>query len=164
MRSYKNAERLLSMIYVVSLVLLIGIVFLLHGAILVDLVGFFSTLTLVQVPGTGIYLPAPSNPRGFVDLYTAAFQFCLGLGILEAVVFVLRPLFGSPLQRRAETLENIVFWFGASYLVVTYLNAFATVNSWFVFWTGMVVIFALALLARWFVLLIKKQDKAASSS
>jgi hypothetical protein len=157
-RSAKNPEYFLSLLYFSSVAALIALIFVFHGAILIEVLNFFGALTLAQVPGTGVFLPAPSNPSAYVGLYNAAFQFCLGIGILEAVVLLLRPLLGSPLQRKAETIENTVFWFGASYLVFTYLNAGATINSWFVFWAGVVVVFALALIARGFVLLVTRRS------
>ena len=86
------------------------------------LVNFFSSLTLAPLPTTGISLPAPSNPTGYMSLYVAAFQFSLGLGILEIVILALRVGLHSPLSRKAETIENIVFWLGTSFLIVTYLE------------------------------------------
>lgn len=156
MRSYKNAEGLFSAIYVGSILIILGLIFFFHGTILIGLTNFFGSLTLAQVPGTGIYLPAPLTPTAHIDLYTAAFQFCLSLGILEIIILVLRILFNSPLKRKAETIENIVFWFGASYLVITYLNDTATINKWFVFWAGIIMIFGLSLIARAFVLLARR--------
>jgi hypothetical protein len=156
MRSYKNAEGLFSAIYVGSILIVLGLIFFFHGTILIGLTNFFGSLTLAQVPGTGIYLPAPLTPTAHTDLYTAAFQFCLSLGILEIIILVLRILFDSPLKRKAETVENIVFWFGASYLVITYLNDTATINKWFVFWAGIIMIFGLSLIARAFVLLARR--------
>ena len=156
MRSYKNAEGLFSAIYVGSILIILGLIFFFHGTILMGLTNFFGSLTLAQVPGTGIYLPAPLTPSAHTDLYTAVFQFCLSLGILEIIILVLRLLFNSPLKRKAETIENIVFWFGASYLVITYLNDTATINKWFVFWAGIIMIFGLSLIARAFVLLARR--------
>jgi hypothetical protein len=156
-RTYKNPEGLFSAIYIGSILLVIALIFVAHGAILIGLTNFFASLTLAQVPGTGIYLPAPIAPTAHIDLFSAAFQFCLFLGILEVIILGLRFMFNSPLKRKAETIENIVFWFGASYLVVAYLTSSATINTWFVFWAGIVLIFGLSLIARAFVLLVKRQ-------
>ena len=43
------------------------------------LVNFFTSLTLAPSSSTGISLPAPSNPADYMNLYTAAFQFCLAI-------------------------------------------------------------------------------------
>ena len=59
----------------------------------------------------------------------------------------------SPLPRKAETIENIVFWLGTSYLVITYLVNMTIMSEWFVFWAGIILIGGLSLVARAFVLL-----------
>jgi hypothetical protein len=76
---------------------------------------------------------------------------------VEAAILVLRFIFQSPISRKAETISNVVFWFGSSYLIITYLNNNATINTWFVFWTGIILIFGLSLIARAFVLLAGRQ-------
>ena len=86
-------------------------------------------------------------------LYIAVFQFFLGLGILEIVILALRIALNSPLPRKAETIENMVFGFGTSYLVITYLVNMTIISEWFVFWAGIILIVGLSLVARAFVLL-----------
>ena len=98
-------------------------------------------------------MPAPLNPAAYTVLYTVAFQFCLGIGILEIAILALRIVMHSPLPRKAETIENIVFWLGTSYLVITYLVNMTIMSEWFVFWAGIILIAGLALVARAFVLL-----------
>ena len=112
------------------------------------------------MPDTGIYLPAPISPAAHSDLYLAAFQFSLAIAVVEVVVLVLRFVFNSPIKRKAETISNVVFWFGAAYLTITYLVDAATINKWFVFWTGIIIIFGLSLIARAFALLAKRQPEA----
>jgi hypothetical protein len=158
MRAYKNAEGLVTAIYIGSILIAISLIFFYHGSILIGLTNFFSSLTLAQVPGTGIYLPAPLTPAAHIDLYTAAFQFCLSIGILEIIILGLRFLFNSPIKRKAETIQNIIFWLGASYLIITYLTDAATINTWFVFWAGVIMIVGLSLIARAFVLLVKRKS------
>jgi hypothetical protein len=91
-----------------------------------------------------------------MSLYVAAFQFSLGLGILEIAILALRVGLHSPVSRKAETIENIVFWLGTSFLIVTYLEKMTLVTEWFVFWAGIILIFGLALLSRAVVLLAKR--------
>jgi hypothetical protein len=69
---------------------------------------------------------------------------------------MLRVGFHSPVSRKAETIENIVFWLGTSYLIITYLVNMTIPGEWFVFWAGVILIFGLALIARAFVLLAKR--------
>ena len=101
-------------------------------------------------------MPAPANPAAYTELYIAAFQFSLGIGLLEIIVLALRVLLHSPVARKAETVENIVFWLGASYLITTYLVNMTIESEWFVFWAGIIMIFGLSLVARAFVLLAKR--------
>jgi hypothetical protein len=101
-------------------------------------------------------LPAPSTPADFGNLYVAAFQFSIALGIVEIIILTLRVILHSSVIRISETIENIVFWFGASYLIIAYLVNMRFSTEWFVFWAGMILIFGIALLARAFVILAKK--------
>jgi hypothetical protein len=119
-------------------------------------VNFFTSLTLAPVPTAGISLPAPANPANFGNLYFAAFQFSLAIGILEIIILALRVVLHSSVTRIAETIENIVFWFGASYLIIAYLVNMTISSEWFVFWAGIILIFGLALIARAFVILAKR--------
>jgi hypothetical protein len=152
----KKKEGLFTAIYIGAIFIIIAIVYFVHINIWSQLVDFFSTLTLADVPGTGIALPAPANPAQFMELYTAAFQFALAIGIIEILILSLRVGFRSPVSRKAETIENIVFWLGTSYLIITYLVNMTISSEWFVFWAGIILIFGLALLARAFVLIAKK--------
>lgn len=161
MKGYKNAESILSAIYIGSIFITLGIIYYIHlpNSLFLDIINFFGSLTLARVPETAIYLPAPVAPATYSDLFLAAFQFALAIGAVEVIVLVFRFLFNSPIKRIAETIANIVFWFGASYLLVTYLVEGATINKWFVFWTGIIIIFGLSLIARAFVLLAKRQSE-----
>jgi len=118
---------------------------------------FLNTFILATVPGTGIMLPAPESPANYIVLYNAAFQFCLGVGIIEIGVLLLRVWINSPLPRKAETIENLVFWLGTSYLIVTYLVNITIISEWFVFWAGIILIGGLSLVARSFILIATRQ-------
>jgi len=161
LKGFKHAESLFSALYIGTIFISLGVIFYIHlpNNLFVELIDFFDTLTLARVPDTGIYLPAPLSPAAHVDLYTAAFQFFLIIAIIEVVILGLRFVFGSSVKRKAETISNVVFWFGASYLIWTYLVDSATINKWFVFWIGLIIIFGLSLIARAFVLLAVKQPE-----
>jgi len=156
--SEKRKENLLTALYVGSIFIILAVVYFasLPASLWDSLVTFFTSLTLAQVPGTGISLPAPANLANFNVLYTAAFQFAIGLGLVEIVVLALRVFLHSPVSRIAETIENIVFWLGASYLIATYLMNMTLSSEWFVFWAGIIMIFGLSLVARSFVLIAKR--------
>lgn len=91
-----------------------------------------------------------------MELYTAAFEFTIAIGAIEIGILVLRVLLNSPIPRKAETTENIVFWLGTSYLIITYLVNMTIAGEWFVFWAGIILIFGLALLARSFILIAQR--------
>jgi|SRR5665647_883012 len=156
--SEKKKESLFTAIYIGALFIILAFVYFIHISdnLWDSLVDFFTSLTLAPVPTTGISLPAPSNPANFGNLYMAAFQFSLAVGILEIIILALRVFLHSSVTRIAETIENIVFWFGASYLIIAYLLNMRFSSEWFVFWAGIILIFGLALLARAFVILAKK--------
>jgi hypothetical protein len=143
----------------------VGFVFILIGVIyiaslpqnLVDrVIAFFNSFTFASSV-SGVYLPAPMNPSAHTVLYTAIFQFCIGLGILQIIMVTLRLMWNSPIGKTAETMGHLVFWFGTSYLVATYLNSTANISKWFVFWAGILMILGLSLVARAFVLLVKRK-------
>jgi hypothetical protein len=90
-------------------------------------------------------------------LYGAAFQFCIGLGILQVILLALRLMMHSPIGKTAETVGHLVYWFGTSYLITTYLNNTTTISKWFMFWAGILIILGLSLIARAFVLLVKRR-------
>ena len=158
-RTHKIGESLISAISVGAVFILIGVVFVLAqpSSLWESIVTFFSSFTLRSVPGTGISLPAPANPAAHAVLYTAAFQFCIGLGILQVILLALRLMMHSPIGKTAETVGHLVYWFGASYLITTYLNNTTTINRWFMFWAGILIILGLSLIARAFVLLVKRR-------
>jgi hypothetical protein len=117
---------------------------------------FFSSFTSAQVPGTGIYLPVPINPHIHTVLYGAIFLFCIGLGILQVIFLLLRLKMSSHISKTAETMGNLVYWFGSAYLVTTYLNSTTDTNLWFVFWAGILIILGVSFIARAFVLFLKR--------
>jgi len=166
----KKKENLFTAIWIGSTFIILALVYYVHLSdnLWDGLINFFSSLTLAPLPTTGISLPAPLNPAEHMSLYVAAFQFSVGLGILEIVQFsvglgileivilALRVGLHSPVSRKAETIENIVFWLGTSFLIVTYLEKMTLTTEWFVFWAGIILIFGLALVSRAVVLLAKR--------
>jgi hypothetical protein len=149
----KKKESLVTALYVGAIFIILALIFVLDTGVWGRLVNFFSTLTLAQVPGTSISLPAPLNPASHTQLYDAAFQFSIGVGILEIVILTVRILLHSPLARKAETIENLVFWLGTSYLIISYLVNMTLQTEWFVFWAGIILIAGLSLVTRAFILL-----------
>ena len=148
-------ENLISAVYIGLIFIMLALIYFINLShnFWNSFVNFLGSFVLAQVPGTSISLPAPFNPGAYTVIYTAAFQFCLGLGILEISILAIRIVMHSPLPRKAETIENIVFWLGTSYLAITYLVNMTIMSEWFVFWAGIILIAGLSLVARSFVLL-----------
>ena len=157
--SEERKENLVTTLYLGSIFILLAVVYSVNAAhnLVGNVESLFSTFTLAQVPGTSVALPAPVNPTAYMTLYIAVFQFCLGLGILEMMILALRITLHSPMTRKAETIENLVFWLGTSYLAITYLVNMTIISDWFVFWAGVILIGGLSLIARSFVLFFKRQ-------
>jgi hypothetical protein len=151
----KRKETLVSGLYIGFIFILLALIYLInvHSNIWNSFLNFINSFVLTEFPGTGIYLPAPANLAAYTVLYNAAFEFCLGLGVLEISVLAIRIWLHSPLPRKAETIENLVFWFGTSYLIITYLARSTIMSEWFVFWAGVIIIAGLSLVARAFVLM-----------
>ena len=158
-RTYKIGEGLISAISVGAVFILIGMVFVLAqpSSLWDSIVNFFSNLTLRTVPNVGISLPAPANPANHTVLYTAAYQFCIGLGILQIILLMLRLALRSSIGKTAEIVGNLVYWFGSAYLITIYLGDFPTITQWFMFWAGILIMLGLSLIARAFVLLTKRK-------
>ncbi len=154
--SNEKKESLFTGIFAGTVLIILAIVYFLHTTIFQEIYDFFANLTLSAIPGTSISLPAPADPASHLNLYYAAFQFSIALGVLEVAVLIVRVIWNSSVYRKAETIENIVFWMGTSYLIITYLVHMTIPGEWFVFWAGIIMIFGLSLIARAFVLLVRR--------
>lgn len=142
----------------------VGTGFILIGAIYVaslptslwdKMLDFFNSFIGSPVPGTSISLPAPAAPGAHALLYNAIFQFCIGIAILQIILLALRLMFRSSISKTAETAGNLVFWFGASYLVSTFLNSSTTLTSWFAFWAAIIIIVGISAIVRAIVIFAK---------
>jgi len=151
-------ESIISAISVGAVFILFGLVFVLAlpNSLGDDIIAFFRSFTSSQVPGLGITLPAPIPPNEHTVFYTAVLQFSLGVAFLQILVLALRIGFGSRTPKIAETVGNLVFWFGASYLVNMYLNNSTTLNSWFTFWAAIIMVLGISIVARAAVLMSKR--------
>lgn len=151
-------DAVISAISVGAVFILIGLVFVLAlpNNLWDKTISFFTNLTIRQIPNVGIYFPAPANTGAHAVFYTAVFQFSLGIAFLQILTLALRVGLGSRIGRIAETVGNLVFWFGAAYLENVYLNSSTTLTLWFTFWTGILIVLGLSILARAAVQLAKR--------
>jgi hypothetical protein len=154
-------EGIISAVAVGAVFILLGLVFVLAlpNNLWEDTISFFSNLTVRQVGTSGLYLPAPGNPgaNANVVFYTAVFQFSLGIAFLQVLILALRAGFGSPIRRIAETIGNLIFWFGAAALEHTYLNRSTTTNLWFTFWALILVVVGISIIVRGAILLARRR-------
>ena len=106
-------------------------------------------------PNSNIVLPAPANPAAHNALYNAVIQFDVGMGILQVLILGFRLNRHSRLGRIAETVGNMVFWFGAAVLVNTFLLT-GTLSGWFQYWAALIVIVGVSTVARAMVYFTKR--------
>ncbi len=116
---------------------------------------FVNDLTTVSYSlgaSSTISLLAPANPVAHLDFFSAVMNFCLAIGILQIVILVLRFAWRSPIRRISETISNMIFWMGAAVVANIFLLA-GTVTGWFQFWSMLIVLIGISLIARFFVYL-----------
>ena len=147
-------EGLATAVSVGGFFIIVGIIYVTNLGLSQNIINFFNDLTTVQVPHSTINLPAPLTPAAHTAVYSAAFQFALGIGAIQILVLAIRLAFGSRIRRTAETVGGLVFWFGTAYT----LNGLAEMKStmsnaqqltlWFQFWSAIIILIGLSLLAR----------------
>ncbi len=153
-----NIESVLSAVSAGVFFILIGVIFIIHLPFNLwdNLISFFTSFTITPVLNTGISLPAPSNPAAYTALYSAFFQFSIAIGIFNAVMLILRFWFKSPIDKKAETIGNIVFWLGTAYLITVYLTSSVTTSTWFIFWIWVLIVLGISFIARSLVFLANR--------
>ncbi|MGD0451033.1 MAG: hypothetical protein ABSA79_08295 [Candidatus Bathyarchaeia archaeon] len=119
---------------------------------------FFNDLTTVTYSLGGsnmLNLVAPAHPEEHIAFFRAIMEFFLAVGMLEILVLALRMGIRSPIRRISETIGNLVFWLGGAVVANVYLLA-GTLNGWFEFWTGLLLVLGISMIARFTVYLVAK--------
>jgi hypothetical protein len=81
------------------------------------------------------------------------------LGLFQVLLLFIRFKTKSPIKKIAQTLGSLIYWLGTSYLVLRFLNSSTSINNWWVFWAGILLVLGLSFVARGFVLYAEnKQD------
>ena len=157
-RSYKTGENIIGAISAGAFFILIGTIYVttLPTSLWDNIVSFFKSFETVQL-SEHLSLPAPVTPGAHAVVYNAAFQFCISIAVLQIIVLALRLMIHSPISKTAETAGSLVYWFGATYLVPTFLNSDTDVPTWFAFWAAIIMVLGISLIARAIVLFAKKR-------
>lgn len=133
--------------------ILVGAIFVITPNLFDKIEAFFRNFDVVSVPHTeNIFIPAPLFPDAHSVVYSAATQLSLIWGIFQISILAFRLVARSSLNKKAETISNMVFWLGTSYLISTFLNETTTMEMWFVFWTVIIMLIGVSLVIRAIIL------------
>jgi hypothetical protein len=114
-------------------VLAVGFVWILTPNFYNEVVAFANDFELKNVT-QHMSLPAPRSNHPV--LYTALMQLCIAIGIIQIVILSLRFAFHESLDKKADTIGGLGFWFGAAF----FLNMLANETlSWFGFLASVII-------------------------
>jgi hypothetical protein len=150
-RQYK--EGLFTAISIGFFLLLVGTLFVINPNLFSNILEFFKDFELVDVPHTNIMFPAPEFPQLHLAVYQAARQFSIALGVFQVIILALRFLIPSSWGKRSETVGNLVYWVGASFLIQLFL---IETTQWFVFWSTIIILFGVSIIARAMVMAVTR--------
>ena len=166
--SRRRRDGLFSAVSAGFFLLLIGVLFVINPTLYAHTVTFFNNFNATSVvPNTQIQLPAPgtnsSASEANLAVYSAAQQFSLAWGIFLIALLVLRFAFDSTWRRKAQNISSIVFWFGAIYLIQTWLidptkSSATTAQAWFEFWSMIIVLIGASLIVRAICLAVYRRE------
>ena len=154
-------EGLITALAIGGFFIILGSVFALTPGIYQETRNFFSDITTVTYHlGTAstVNLLAPAHPSEHLAFYTAVVNFLLGVGILQIVILALRLATHSRIRRIADSIGDLIFWLGAALVANSFLLA-GTLTGWFQFWSALIVLIGLSLIARFFVYLVGRSRK-----
>ncbi len=124
--------------------ILVGFIWLNTPGLKDAVVAFFKDFHLEEA-FQNVYLPAPRREWRHEVVYGAFQQFCIGYGLFQIVVLVLRFASGSSIKDKAGTISSIVFWLGLSYFAGLLL---AESVGWFAFLAGFLIVVGLSIIVR----------------
>ena len=153
--SRRYREALFSAISAGVFFILVGAIFAAMPNLFDKIIDFSRDFDIVRVPNTEILLPAPAFPGDHSVVYSAVTQFSFVWGLFQILILALRFVARSPLSKKAETVSNLVFWLGASFLIGTFLDETTTATTWFVFWAGVIMLIGVSLIVRAIVLAVR---------
>ncbi len=139
--------------------IILGVVFGLTPGVPTAIIDFFGDLTGVTYPAINgsIVLPGPGHPADHMALYSAVFNFDIGIAVLQVALLAVRLLVHSRVSKIAETVGNLVFWSVAAVMTTTYLFI-GTLSGWFTFWTTIIIFAGVSLVIQFLIRLIAWQS------
>ena len=143
-------EGLITALAVGGFFIIVGFVIVSTPNIINETFDFFSDITMRQIGGSTLFLPAPAHPAQHITVFTVLMNLFLGVGVLQIVILMLRFAFRSPLKRVSETVGNLVFWLGGSAVGNVFLLT-GTLNGWFQFWSALIMLAGVSLVARFLI-------------
>jgi len=146
-------EGLFTAISVGFFLLLVGTIFVITPNVFDRILDFFKDFKLVDVPFTNVVFPAPAFPRSHLVVYQAAEQFSMTVSLFQILILALRFVIPSSWKKRSETVGNLVYWVGATYLIQSFL---IDSTLWFVFWSALLMIIGVSLIARAVVMALSR--------
>jgi hypothetical protein len=153
-------EGLITALAVGGFFIILGLVIVTTPFIVQKIDAFFADISWISYPfgSSAIMVPAPANPGTHIDLFNAFMGFILAIAILQLVILSIRLIVRSPLRRIAETMGNLIFWVGSAVVANIFLLA-GTLTGWFQFWSWLIVLAGLGLIARFCVLFIVRSRR-----
>jgi hypothetical protein len=146
-------ERLLTAISIGFFLLLVGSIFLINLNLFADFIELIKNFELRDVPNTNIILPAPASPDTHSMVYQALQQFSIALTIFQVIILALRFIISSSWEKRSETVGNLVFWAGTSFLIQLFL---IETTQWFAFWSIILVLLGVSIITRSIVMAVAR--------
>ncbi len=154
--NWSFSEGLITALAVGGFLIMLGLVALTPG-IAQNTHTFISDQTTVTsyFGSSTVNLPAPAHPAEHLAFYSVVINFLLGIGILQIVILGLRLLAKSPIRRISQSVGDLIFWLGAAVVANVFLLT-GTLNGWFQFWSALIIIIGVSVIARFFVYFAKR--------
>ena len=149
----KYQEGLITAISAGFFLLLVGVIFVITPNLVDLIIDFFRDFKLVDVPNINIVFPGPEFPRNHLTVYQAAGLASAALCVFQIVILALRFVIPSSWGKRAETVGNFVYWAGVAFLIQICL---VESTQWFIFWSTLIIIIGVSLIARAIVMAISR--------
>jgi hypothetical protein len=153
-------EGLITALAVGGFFIILGLVFVLTPGIYQATTNFSNDLTTTAYDfgSSTAHLPAPAHPADHMVFYSAVITFFFAVGILEIIILALRLAVHSPVRRIAQTVGDSVFWLGAAFAGYILLLS-GTLMGWWQFWSVIIMLIGLSLIARFFVYFAAKSHR-----